>query len=714
MLAFDLETHPIGPGAIAPKPVCITIADEGFEDIAAACETEFEGYLDVLLDGEHEICGHNVAFDLACILVHYPHYGEKIFTAYAKNLVTDTMIREKLLVLGDTGDLEFITAPDGSTIKRRYDLASLERQYLGIDRTLEKEGGTDIWRVNYDALDGIPACEYPEDAREYAVADARNTHAVFCAQEERAKGGVYSPLKSQYFQARAAFALFLQTVHGFAIDQERVKKLIAEMAERFADVNFPTMLAAGVLRPVEPARPHTRSLKKAMLITGGTTDWAAHREALEREGIKFTEAKPSSIDTTILKAIVQEVCIAKNLPVPTTDKGNISFDTETQQLLAGLHPVLDEYSARQEIAKLVTTELPRIDAPRVHPRYDVLKETGRTSSYGSAKNKPDLYPAVNIQQIDPRVRPCYIASPGTVLCSVDYDYLELVSIAQKCKDLFNHSVLGDKINTGTDPHAYLGAALAYFYDAEFRASCRDAKIESQELIYRAFLRLKDIDPKRYKHYRTFAKPTGLGFPGGLGAETFVTYSRVTYGVDLVKIAGSEEGAIEMAKQLKQLWLNTYPEMEAYFRWVSNDCLDRDWTSEDDQRYMYVSPMGMVRRNCSYTAATNGAAMQTPAAEGAKQALWNLARACYDSSQGSCLLGCRPLAFIHDQVIAEIPQDEQMHERAFEMARLMRESMQLVMRDVKVGAVPMLMLRWHKEAETVYGSDGRLAVWTPQE
>ena len=88
-------------------------------------------------------------------------------------------------------------------------------------------------------------------------------------------------------------------------------------------------------------------------------------------------------------------------------------------------------------AKLVTTELPRMRAGRVHPRYRILVETGRTSSHGNKKtDKNPAYPAVNIQQIDPRVRPAYVPSPGHVLCAIDYSFIELVSAAQKCIDLF--------------------------------------------------------------------------------------------------------------------------------------------------------------------------------------------------------------------------------------------------------------------------------------
>jgi DNA polymerase-1 len=81
--------------------------------------------------------------------------------------------------------------------------------------------------------------------------------------------------------------------------------------------------------------------------------------------------------------------------------------------------------------------------------------------------------------------------------------------------------------------------------------------------------------------------------------------------------------------------------------------------------------------------------------------------------GSTLLGQRPLAFIHDEVLFEFDDDEQVTERAHEAARIMIAAMKLVMPDMNVTAKPALMRRWSKDAEPVYDDRGRLQVWTPK-
>ena len=715
-IAWDLETYPIGPGAVAPKPVCVSFADAEMRGVYSTSDADFEDLLVYVLTERLSVL-HNGAFDMACLLAHYPHLSELIFEAHTADDVTDTMIREKLLALGKTGDLKFFNTPDGSQAPRKWNLAELENYHLGIDRS-EAKDDEDAWRSHYNQLDGMPASEYPPDAYEYAQDDAVNTFEVYLAQ-----GGVRD-IHPEYMTARAALSLHLQTCWGVAIDEELVTKKTEEIGKLFAEWNFPKMIAAGVLRPAEQPRPHKNRKRLIEEVIGKTydevADWESYRDMLTRVQVPFTQLKPASINIKTLKSIVEGVCAQHGLGVPRTDTEAVRFDKEAQKELGHLHPVLEEYCERQEVANLVNTELPRIAHPVVHPRYDVLKATGRTSSHGSKKGVPigqkgNLYPAVNIQQIDPRIRGCYVARPGWVLCSCDYDFIELVSIAQKCLDLFGSSVLADKINAGCDPHAYLGAQLCYHLHAPFQESVNEAGLGgTQDDTYKAFLEFKKLDKVTYKLYRTFSKPTAFGYAGGLGAETFVTYAKVTYGVDLVKITGSLEEAISMAKQLKQLWLQTFPEMEAYFQWVSKECVDTNWSTGDDRRYQYVSPNGMVRRNATYCAATNGAGLQTPTAEGIKLALWMVARACYDPSKQSPLLGCHPVAMIHDEIITEIPQDAHMHERAHEIARLMRRGMKRVMKDVRVGVAPTLMLRWNKAAETVHDSDGRLAIWTPKE
>ena len=90
------------------------------------------------------------------------------------------------------------------------------------------------------------------------------------------------------------------------------------------------------------------------------------------------------------------------------------------------------------------------------------------------------------------------------------------------------------------------------------------------------------------------------------------------------------------------------------------------------------------------------------------------RECYDPSLKSVLYGCRGVAFIHDENLAEIPHDDFMHERAYRISEIMVDCMELILPDMKVVADPALMLRWNKDAETVFDTQGRLTIWTPKE
>lgn len=705
VLCWDLETDRFAPSNLAPEPICLSLADDsGAELVIASCEPEFDDVVEHCLKSDLQ-CNTNIAFDMTVIACHRPKLAPLIWDAYNQDRVTCLIVRDKLKFLADTGNLQVLYAQNGAKQKLQFSQKDMEVRHLGIDRSAAKDE-EDSWRNHFIHLKGRPASEYPEEARQYSQEDSRYGLRIYHEQ-----GG---PITPEFLSTRAALALYLSTCWGFPVDPDMVERLLVEMSAKFADNNFPHLLTAEILRPAVPARPYKRSIAKAVEIVGKEPlNWEPYLEQLKAAEIPVKEAEPSSINEKALRAKFKEVHERTGIPVrmtdpsPTHPDGQISFGEEAQADLEGLDEHIDEYIARQKVAKLVTTELPRMRAGRVHPKYDVIKKTGRTSSFGNRKtDKNPAYPAVNIQQIDPRVREAYIASPGHVLCSVDYNFIELVSAAQKCLTLFDQSVLADKINAGMDPHAYLAAAICRALNPEFPGH------DDGDTCYRMFMELEKTQPKVWKHWRNLAKPTGLGFPGGLGAAKFIGYAKSTFKIDIIKIAGGWDQAVELSKKLKDLWKRTFPEMDAYFKWITSECPDLEWSVPGDERYCYVSPLGMVRRNCYYTEATNGAALQTPTAEGAKIALWRLAQACYDARVGSCLLGCHLLAFIHDEVIVEIPHDELMHERAHEVARIMREGMEQVMTRVKVGAGPTLMFRWNKDAKAVYDQNQRLQVWMP--
>lgn len=708
--SLDFETHPFGPGNLAPKPVCCSVAGNmGAGLVIASCEPEFGDVIEHALKSDLLVTT-NGAFDLCVALAHLPQFSDLVWDALAGDRVTDILIREKLLVLADTGDLEFAMLPNGAKKKLLYSQAALEAKYLGVDRSEDKED-EDAWRSNYVALEGIPASEYPKEAYEYSYLDAEYCHQIF-EKQQQAENPL--ALRTQFLRMRTSVALYLNSCWGFPIDRALVENMTKELGEKFSEKNFDRLIKSGILRPSEPSVPYVRQMAKAVAAVGHEpTEWAPHIERLSALGIKFKEPKAASYDTKMLRELTKSICEANSIAIRWTDNEDnpqVSYSEEVQVELEGLDPTFDQFIERNKIQKLVTTELPRMaSADRVHPKYNVIVSTGRTSSSGNKKtDKNPAYPAVAIQQIDPRIRPAYVADPGRVICSIDYSFIELVSAAQRCYSLFGKSLLRDLINDGKDPHAFLGAVIAKTMDPENKYSWPD----TPETCYDLFVSFKKTDIDYYDHFRGLAKPTGLGLPGGLGAKTFVTFAKKNYGVDLVKIAGSMEAALEMARNLKLVWLDLFPEFKAYFEWITSQCIDVEWSAPDDTRYQYSTRKGFIRRNCVYTAAANGCALQSDTAEGAGISLFSLARAMHDPRLESPLLGCHQLAFIHDEVLLDFPEDRYMHERAYAAADLMVAGMRETMTDVKVTANPCLMRVWDKRAKPVFDQQKRLTIWTP--
>lgn len=738
-IGWDTETFLIGPQNIAPQLVCLTVAarDEHGEMESAGYGNADAGLRDtwwnMLSEPQVRLIAHNAAFDLAVMCRAFPEMEPHVWAKLEAGEITDTMIREKLLNLSTHGNLAAI---NGMPIK--YSLADLVMKHLGKDINADKEG-EDAWRLNYYQLDGKKWSEYPDEAAAYAKYDAIYALLVYEAQEllVQSETGPAS-LSTEFFHTAAHFALHRMTCAGMAIDKERLAEIEAMLDRELTDERLDLLIKEGIMRPSEPATVYVKQRAKACELLGcddADLDTMLVDDAvcsmLTENGIKFKAAVATSICKEKLQEKVKLICEQYEIPIKMTDGGKsgkkqISTDSEVLDNIAEWDEALKQYQHRQSLQKLVTTEVPRmkwqgVTADVVHFNFDVLKETGRTSSYAGS-----LYPSANGQQMHPKIRPAYIPRPGNVIASTDYSTLELATTAQMTYSMFGFSKMRELINAGVDLHGYLGAQLALRLHPEFRELCAQLGLTDPMDVFKQFNSCKkNEDPEVqefYKHWRKFAKPVGLGFPGGLGAETFIEFAKKTYYVDIVKIAGSMEAAIQLAKELKAIWLDTFPEMQLYFGWVANETLDANnpvigyWDEPKNEEPIvgqcYTSPMGMYRAATTYCGVANGYAMQTPAAEGAKAAVFKVVRACYDVSQKSILYGAIPLDFIHDEILTEWPDDEKSHLRAQEQERLMVEAMKLICPDIDIRAQTALMRRWDKRAEATFDAGGKLIPWEP--
>lgn len=697
--ALDFETRLFGPGNVAPEVICASFAEGNESFVLGNGDPQLWPMVADTLAGV--TVTQRGQYDLACARSTKPELTPLIFDALAAGRVHDTLLREKLIQLGTHGDLEFL---HGKPLE--YNLAALAWKRLGLK--LEGKTGEDIWRLRFAELDGRRSSDYPPEAYEYARQDAKVTLEVWEHQQAH-----QDLLKVEGFHVRAAFCLYLMTQRGLMVDAENKARLEALLDEELDPAKMPDLYRCIDCFEIGSQCPTCK--------IGGTPRSLLTPACPGRpkRGGGLTQAQPEKVNKSkALQPLIRLACQKDDdRPVKLTDKGQevlgkkeahprdnfpdkfIATDADWLLEISHLHPVLKQYAHRQEYIKLKNEALPNLEWPRgsgipaevVHPNNDPLRKTGRSATTGNRKGKPASYPSFHIQGASAvevggmTIRDCFKPRPGFVYAVADFTAIDLCSLAQTIKDLFGRSTHLDYLNDGYELHALLGAVLASEEDPEFSAAIADIR-EDTRACYKAFLAR---DPAWVKHWRTYAKVFGLSCPGGCGLETLV---RIAAGYKL-KITKQD------AKRLRQRWYQFCPELREYLHgWV------------EAQGGTYTSPLGMVRAGCSYTELANGRALQTPAAEGFKEALWRVTRACYDPTLGDILLGSYPVVAMHDELVVEVLEDGREAERAERLSELMVAGMKMILPDVPIKAEPMLTRRWSKKAKAVRGADGKLKVW----
>jgi hypothetical protein len=208
-----------------------------------------------------------------------------------------------------------------------------------------------------------------------------------------------------------------------------------------------------------------------------------------------------------------------------------------------------------------------------------------------------------------------VPRPGHLFVVADWSKMELCTWAQVLVSLFGWDApsaeLARVLRSGADPHSELGLVL------------------------------NPADPKLG---RQMAKEPNFGFPGGLGAETFVKRARkkgFQSGNEYLRTMPLEEG-----QRLRKLWADRWKPW-AYFDFIST-------TAQDG----VVQPVsGRVRGGCGYTDACN-TFFSGLAADIAGDTLWRIACEIYAPENGyepTDLSGCRQVLFVHDENVLEPPR-----------------------------------------------------------
>jgi len=618
-VAVDTETYLIQPGRLAPRLVCVSYWDSSSQDGTVLNREDGVRFVTALLKDEDVILvGHNIAFDMA-VLITAGVPGDLIWKAYDDGRIYCTMIREKLRKIA-RGWYEYNPAMGNQ--RTRFSLAALVQEYLSTIMTGKK--GTDVWRLRYCELDGVPVSEYPPKAFEYALKDAKYTARVCAAQRKSDP-----EIPDFHRQCGYSWSLHLMSVWGLRTDPIQVET-VASRVQTAVDAASVTLRKHGILN--QDGSKNTATIKALLVRRFGMVD------------------------------------VPRTAPTDRAPQGNIKTDKAT--LEESEDPVLMALAGISGDEKILSTYVPLlrqgIRAP-VTPQYDLVR-SGRTSAF-----RPNI-------QNQPRVggvRECFIPRDGYAFVGADYHAAELCSLAQVLLDRYGASQMAKAIQEGRELHLETAAGILgiTYEEAVERHKAHDREV---------------------KDARQLAKAANFGFPGGLGAETFVAFAKAIYGLDL---------SVQEAKDLKAVWLERYPEMARYFQDMGSRC------NQGGGSFTAIQHRSdRIRGDCHFTSGCN-TFFQGLTADGAKRALYEVAKECYTAPE-SPLYGSHPVAFIHDEIILETPLDK-ITGAAERLSLIMETAMEQFTPDIPSSATAAAMMRWYKDAEPAFDEAGKLIPWEPK-
>lgn len=286
-IAFDTETYVAPPGCKIPPVVCGSAAlmadDNTIQGELLDKERAAELFSLVLEDPRKVLGGANIPFDLAVMALYFAKKGvdvmPQIFEMLEQGRVFDIQTAEALHAIAE-GHL-FLDPRTGGQIRGADGKPGRYSLYSVVDMVLDRRDAkvNDEWRLRYGELDGIPIEQWPQNARDYPIDDARNTCEAMLAQVGYLPkvvpshrfikfpdggqacadcgttiwGGTckavrpHRNLQDLSNQVYTAFALHLASAWGLRINQESVDKIERE-ALRGKDGADKPFIASGVLR----------------------------------------------------------------------------------------------------------------------------------------------------------------------------------------------------------------------------------------------------------------------------------------------------------------------------------------------------------------------------------------------------------------------------------------------------------------------------------
>jgi DNA polymerase I len=670
---------------------------------------------------------HNATFDLRVINKTHERLGVPydVYTLVDSRQVIDTQILYRLTMLAEEGH----TAQG----KGQTTLATAVKRCLGVELPKEDvdEDGEDI-RTGFSKYLHKPIADIPRESLEYAAKDVLATHAllgVLMQRLERIRGAAakcfgyvdpthlddcwqeYGPLTHDT-QLRGAIACDFMRANGIHIDTARREEKLRDL-DRILEENGQAIMLAGI--PI---------------------DGEGSSKAVQRRLEIITKQNPG-------------------LELPLTPGGKFSTKAEDLAEVADYDEdgVLQKYVEYKAAQKLKSTYISKMGG-RLHPRFGILMRTGRTNCTGDLALQT-IPKEAGLHGGAATLRHCIVASPGHEFVMVDFSQIELVVLGFAWKYQFGFGTrLHDVINSGQDVHRIIaGAVLGISPEKVTKDQRQAAKAVSfgapgqmgpptlQKIAknkYGKALTIEEVTAALAAYHSAFPELTIFLAPHpergdvdtGLEVAKYLRLTARVFDEGRGWRHREKNDSDEPAGWIGGMLFKVLREQAPYYRgggpyepetieylWNVAQGLVEIIPGNNKKRARLVdqlrkrqpsielkkavvsyfdktpvmSATGRIRANARLTACRN-TIFQSVAADGGLLALWKLHRAGY-----------RLAAFVHDEIVVEIPVGSDRETHTAEIARLMIEAMHEVIPGTLVKVEAFVSPSFSK-AETVFTAE----------
>lgn len=346
-------------------------------------------------------------------------------------------------------------------------------------------------------------------------------------------------------------------------------------------------------------------------------------------------------------------------------------------------PILEAFAEYAEWLSVQNKDLGYLREATIHTKFGTADTTRTTSSKPNLQNlrRQSKVRCACGRVVDHKdrccggaraslggIRECFIPRPGHLFVACDHCGLELATLAQCCVSLLGLRDMAGKINRGEDLHSHVGAEILGVTYAEF---------------------VERKNEPEFANARNCGKVVNFGCPGGMSAKTLVIYAKQSYGITI---------DYPFAMDLVSHWRRANPDGVRFLDYVHRLQLG-------DRFAVRIPGTTIERRGITYCAACNthfqglGAAVESFVG-------WLLLGKHRDP--GDILSVCRPVMFVHDEFIFEVPEGLET-EAAAEIRQTMIDGAAPYLPDVRIDAEASAMIRWSKNAKAKF-DNGRLLVY----